>query len=147
MILSTAFRTNPTLLVCAAALLGALSTGLPGCASKSAEQPAPETGASAPATEGNEQGQSCGSRGQAPCADDEFCDFPLSAACGETDAPGVCKPVRPMCTREFAPVCGCDGKTYPTACTANASKVSVRSTGPCPGDQADTQEPAPEATP
>lgn len=115
-------------------LLIACSVGLLslGCAPKTNE-PAPETGAS-------EQGKSCGSRGQAPCAEGEFCDFPESAACGETDAPGSCKPIRPMCTREFAPVCGCDGKTYPTACTAHAASVSVRSTGPCPGDQADAVE-------
>jgi hypothetical protein len=106
-------------------LLGLL---LASCASKSAEQPPPESAAA-------EQGKSCGSRGQAPCAEGEFCDFTESAACGETDQPGSCKPIQAMCTREFAPVCGCDGKTYPTGCTANAAAVSVRSQGPCPGGE------------
>lgn len=110
-----------------------------GCSPKASEQPAPESAAAA-----SEQGQSCGSRGQAPCPEGEFCNFSERAACGETDMPGVCQPIRPMCTREFNPVCGCDGKTYPTACTANAASVSVRSQGPCPGDAA---EPSAESAP
>ena len=77
------------------------------------------------------EGRRCGSRGLAPCADDEYCDFPDGSQCGATDAGGVCR-VRPeMCTREYRPVCGCDGETHPTRCTAAAQGVDTSAEGPC----------------
>jgi len=47
---------------------------------------------------------------------------------------GSCKPIPDLCTMEFAPVCGCDGKTYATACVAGRGGVSVAKTGACEGD-------------
>lgn len=75
--------------------------------------------------------RACGSRGLAPCGADELCDWAPSAQCGATDVPGVCRPRPQMCTREYAPVCGCDGQTYPTRCVAHSQGISVAHDGPC----------------
>lgn len=75
--------------------------------------------------------RACGSRGLAPCGADEFCDFPIDAQCGAADRPGTCQPRPAACTREFRPVCGCDGQTHPTRCVAASQGVGVMHEGPC----------------
>jgi hypothetical protein len=86
-------------------------------------------------------GESCGSRGQDRCGRGEFCNFPESAQCGSFDAPGVCTDIPRACTREYAPVCGCDDQTYDNACTAAAASVSVLHKGACePEEDAGTEQ-------
>jgi hypothetical protein len=77
------------------------------------------------------QQQSCGSRGQSQCADGSFCNFPVEAACGSFDAPGVCQEIPDFCPEIFLPVCGCDGNTYPNSCFAANAGVSVSAEGAC----------------
>ena len=41
-----------------------------------------------------------------------------------------------VCTKQYVPVCGCDGKNYPNACLAKANGVNSFSQGEC-GSQED----------
>jgi hypothetical protein len=75
----------------------------------------------------------CGGIAGVQCPEKQFCSFPLSAKCGAGDMAGTCQPIPDLCTMEFAPVCGCDGKTYATACVAGRSSVSVAKAGACAG--------------
>ncbi len=74
----------------------------------------------------------CGSRGLPACAEGTFCDWPEGALCGAADHPGVCRPVPDACAEIYAPVCGCDGRTYGNACAANQHGISVAEQGECP---------------
>lgn len=75
--------------------------------------------------------RACGGLARLPCLPDELCDYTLEALCGAADATGICTVKPTGCTFEYAPVCGCDGKTYPTACAARSQGVSVLEPGEC----------------
>jgi hypothetical protein len=71
----------------------------------------------------------CGGSGGATCPAGQFCKLE-PGLCSEEDK-GVCTQEPRTCTEIFGPVCGCDGKTYPNACFADAAGVSVDRTGAC----------------
>ncbi|MBW2736686.1 MAG: hypothetical protein JRH20_30225, partial [Deltaproteobacteria bacterium] len=52
--------------------------------------------------------------------------------CGELDAYiGRCEWLPSGCTKQLAPICGCDGETYDNDCIAHLAGVSVRHNQPC----------------
>ena len=100
------------------------------------ELPAPETMAEAPVAPG------CGS--DSDCPGGHACFFP-DGDCGAAGA-GRGEQRPEMCTLEYNPVCGCDGRTYGSRCDAARTGVSVAQAGPCPGDDEawDPTGPAPQ---
>lgn len=55
----------------------------------------------------------------------------VEAALDRCSGAGVCAPRPQVCTFQFDPVCGCDGKTYGNACWARKNGVDVASAGEC----------------
>lgn len=76
-------------------------------------------------------GQSCGGRGQQLCSKGQYCSWEPKDICGMADAPGKCAAKTEMCSMIYQPVCGCDGKTYSSACVAASRGISVASKGAC----------------
>jgi hypothetical protein len=74
----------------------------------------------------------CGGDGEArlECRDGEVC-LVEPGVCDEL-AEGFCIDRPKECSTDGAPVCGCDGETYPNPCSVLAAGVSIDSAGECP---------------
>ena len=75
-------------------------------------------------------GKQCGGIIGIPCDSGLWCQLPPNT-CRSFDLFGTCARVPRFCTRDFRPVCGCDGKTYGNDCARQAARVQLAYKGRC----------------
>jgi len=75
----------------------------------------------------------CGGIQGLQCSEGQFCELP-AGQCMVADSQGTCEFQPQMCTRDYRPVCGCDGRTYSNDCERQSAGVQKDHDGECVKD-------------
>jgi hypothetical protein len=90
------------------------------------------TGGSGGTGTGGSSGDRCGSISGIPCTQTgQFCQLVAGLCLQVSDSWGTCADVPAACADVFAPVCGCDRKTYTNDCLRQAARASKAYDGDC----------------
>jgi len=73
----------------------------------------------------------CGGFAGIACQEGLYCAME-AGRCTVADDAGTCRKSPEVCTEQYEPVCGCDGKTYGNTCMAARGGAKVDKPGECP---------------